>query len=430
MTRTYHRPRLYPQQQQALFNDKRFAVTEAATKTGKTTAALVWLFEQALFAAPPGHEYWWVAPSSGQARMAFDRIVRMMPPGFAAVRRTSPLRVTLPHGCAISFRTGENPDLLYGEDVGAVVLDEFTRMREEAWWAVCTTLTKTQGPARLIGNVRGTVGWGYRLARTAEAGDPDWHYARLTWRDGVAAGVIDHDTIEVARRQLPVAVFQALYEARALDGDTHPIGLEAIAACATLDAALDTAPIVWGWDLGRSQSWTAGIALDQRGQVCRVERFKRDWEKTLERIVAATESAVALVDATHGSVGDPILEFLQRDAPAGRFLPFGFTAQTREKLLNELAATIQRGDVSVPRDGPLRAELEALEWQSTSKGLWRYGFPPGMSGDLVIALALAIRQFNQVSPSRYGRGGAVLVVEDETFEQRVRRRGGSWFPGD
>ena len=171
--------------------------------------------------------------------------------------------------------------------------------------------------------VRGTLGWGYRLARTAEAGDPDWHYARLTWRDGVAAGVIDHDTIEMARHQLPVAVFQQLYEARALDGDTHPIGLEAIAACATLDAALDTAPIVWGWDLGRSQSWTAGIALDQHGHVCRVERFKRDWEKTLERIVAATGSAVALVDATHGSVGDPIVEFLQRDGPAGRFLPFG-----------------------------------------------------------------------------------------------------------
>ena len=74
-------------------------------------------------------------------------------------------------------------------------------MREEAWWAVHTTLTKTQGP-RLIGNVRGTLGWGYRLARKAEAGDPDWHYARLSWRDGVAAGLIDPETIATARRQL------------------------------------------------------------------------------------------------------------------------------------------------------------------------------------------------------------------------------------
>ena len=109
---------------------------------------------------------------------------------------------------------------------------------------------------------------------------------------------------------------------------------------------------------------------------------------------------MALVDAIHGSVGDPILTFLQQDVQAGRFLPFEFTAQTREKLLNELAATIQRGDVSVPRDGALRAELEALEWQATPKHVWRYGFPTGMSGDLVMALALAIRQFNQWSTSR------------------------------
>ena len=82
--------------------------------------------------------------------------------------------------------------------------------------------------------------------------------------------------------------------------------------------------------------------------------------------------------ATHGSVGDPILTLLQHDGQAGRFLPFEFTAQTREKLLNELAATIQRGDVSVPRDVVLRAELEALEWPATPKHVWRYGFPPAL----------------------------------------------------
>ena len=46
-----------------------------------------------------------------------------------------------------------------------------------------------------------------------------------------------------------------------------------------------------------------------------------------------------------------------------------------------------------------------------------------------MALALAIRQFNQSSPSRHGRGGASLVVEGENFEERIRRNG-NWFPGD
>ena len=180
-----------PEQERALFTPKRFAVVEAATKTGKTTGALVWLFEQALQAPDRSPAFWWVAPSSGQARMAFDRLVRMVPPGVGRARRSSPPTLTLFNGHVISFRTGDDPDLLYGEDVGAVVLDEYTRMREDAWMAVQSTLTATDGPARLVGNVRGTLGWGFRLARKAEAGDPDWHYMRMTWREGVAAGLID-----------------------------------------------------------------------------------------------------------------------------------------------------------------------------------------------------------------------------------------------
>ena len=119
------------------------------------------------------------------------------------------------------------------------------------------------------------------------------------------------------------------------------------------------------------------MALDEGGQVCRVERFKRDWQRTIDSIVAATGSAVALVDATHGAVGDPILTWLQQDGPEGHFLPFEFTAQTRETLLVELAATMQRGEVCLPRDGHLRSELEALEWQATASHVWRYGISAG-----------------------------------------------------
>ncbi len=174
------------------------------TKTGKTTGALIWLFEQALFAPARHDEYRWVAPSSGQARMAFDRLVRMLPPHFGHARRSSPPTLRLPNGQIISFRTGEDPDLLYGADVGAVVLDEYTRMREEAWVAIQSTLTATNGPARLVGNVRGTLGWGFRLARKAEDGDPDWHYMRMTWRG--PTGRWREGTPRRSRRRPPASI--------------------------------------------------------------------------------------------------------------------------------------------------------------------------------------------------------------------------------
>jgi len=44
---------------------------------------------------------------------------------------------------------------LYGEDVYGAVIDEASRMKEDAWTAIQSTLTATRGPVRIIGNVKG-----------------------------------------------------------------------------------------------------------------------------------------------------------------------------------------------------------------------------------------------------------------------------------
>ncbi len=43
----YQRPQLAPYQLDAVFTDARYAVVEASTKAGKTSACLVWIIEQA-----------------------------------------------------------------------------------------------------------------------------------------------------------------------------------------------------------------------------------------------------------------------------------------------------------------------------------------------------------------------------------------------
>ncbi len=124
----------------------------------------------------------------------------------------SELRITFLNGAAIEFKTAEKPDNLYGEDVHAVVLDEYTRMRFDSWHAIRSTLTATRGRAKFIGNVNG-VGWGYELARkveTGEAGD-DWAYFKVTAADSIDAGILDKSEIDDAERTLPRAVFLELY---------------------------------------------------------------------------------------------------------------------------------------------------------------------------------------------------------------------------
>ncbi len=133
--------------------------------------------------------------------------------------------LTLANGAVIWLKGSDNPDSLFGEDVYAAVIDEATRCKETTWHALPTTLTATAGPMRIIGNVRGRKNWAYPLARKAEAGEPEMHYARLIAHDAVEAGILAAEEIEDARRQLPETVFRELYLAEPSDDEGNPFGI-------------------------------------------------------------------------------------------------------------------------------------------------------------------------------------------------------------
>ena len=174
----YQRAALYPKQEEAIFCDARYGLVEASTKSGKTVGCLVWLHEQAALRGGPGRNFWWVAPIFPMAKIAFRRLkhfLRNHRESFTA--NETELTVTLANGAVIFFKGAEKPDSLYGEDVYAAVVDEATRIKAESWYAVRTTLTATEGPVRIIGNVKGRRNWAYKMARKAEAGAAGFHYA-------------------------------------------------------------------------------------------------------------------------------------------------------------------------------------------------------------------------------------------------------------
>jgi phage FluMu gp28-like protein len=378
---TYERPWIYPAQYDAIFGPARYAVVEASTKSGKTVGCLVWLAEQAM-AGKAGRHYWWVAPIYQQAVIAFDRLKRALPR--EVYRDTqNPPALTLLNGAVIQFKGADNPDSLYGQDVFAAVIDEATRCKEEAWHAVRSTLTATRGPVRIIGNVKGRKNWAYKLARRAEAGEPDMHYARITARDAVLAGILASQEIEDARSTLPASVFRELYEAEPSDDEGNPFGLDAIAAC--IGPLSSAPPVQWGVDLAKSRDFTALVALDAAGRTCRFERWQRPWQETMQRLDDLIGEEPALIDST--GVGDPIVERLQRDHP--NIQGFKFTSQSKQQLFEGLAVALQRAQVTYP-EGPIVQELETFEYQYTRSGV-RYGAAEGLHDDCVCALALAVR---------------------------------------
>jgi phage FluMu gp28-like protein len=291
------------------------------------------------------------------------------------------LILTDPMGVMYQFRSAERPDNLFGDDVFAAVFDEFTRAREEAWFALRTTLTATRGKCKFIGNVKGKKNWGYRMAQKAKQGDDlSFSYHKITAYQAAESGYIDFEEIAQAKRDLPESVFKELYLAEASEEGSNPFGYKFIQVCAI---GISNLPAVcFGIDLAKSTDFTVIIGLDQFGQVCFFERFQRDWMQTVQAI-KILPNVPTKIDST--GVGDPITEQIQQGR--GNVHSFKFSQSSKQQIMEGLALAIQQRKVLFP-EGPIKDELENFEFEYTRTGV-RYTAPEGLHDDCVCALALA-----------------------------------------
>lgn len=399
----FERPPLYAKQLAAIYDPHRYSLIEASTKAGKTSGCISWIVELALDGRE-GWNYWWVAPVSDQALIAFRRMMRSLPTEMYTAN-ISLRTITLVNGAVIWFKSGDKPNSLYGEDVYAAVLDEASRMKEDAYIAIRSTLTATRGPIRIIGNVRGRKNWFFRMARKAEReqllGIPgEMGYHKIVAADAVAAGVLAQKEIDDAREQLPEQWFKELYEAEASDDGGNPFGAQHIEACIRPEIGAGTGvvsgkpPRAWGWDFAKKRDYCVGIAVDEDGAICRFVRFHHvPWGEVINRVVAQTGHTPALGDST--GVGDAVVEPIQKilmgsptaDLVACSFQGYLFTPNSKQKLMENLAVAIQSRSVWFP-DNVVRQELDQFEFEFTRTGV-RYSAPQGYFDDCVCALALA-----------------------------------------
>jgi phage FluMu gp28-like protein len=376
----YQRPFLTTYQQAILDAPERYTITAAATKCGKTASHIIWIFEQAL-QLKDNQSVWWIAPVYQQAEIAFRRMKSQVSEKDFFISNESKLTLILPNGARIEFKSGEKPDNLYGDDVYAAVVDEASRMREESWYALRSTLTATKGKCKLIGNVKGKKNWFYKLGERARLGEADYKFFKITAYDAAKEGILDVEEIEQAKRDLPEFVFKELYLAEPGDDNSNPFGLDNIRKCYA--PISNGTPIAFGIDLAKYTDWTVITGLDNQNRVCYTERFQHDWQQTKQRIIQVVGRTPALLDGT--GVGDPIVEDLQRILP--NIKGFKYTSQSKQQLMEGLVMEIQQHTIFFPEE-PYGFELENFEYEYTRTGV-KYSAPSGMNDDAVNSIALA-----------------------------------------
>ena len=363
----------------------RFKVLACGRRWGKTRLGAALCIEE----AGRRGRAWWVAPSYKVAAVGWRLVRGLALQVSGAVIRDGDMLATLPNGGTVQVRSADNPDSLRGEGLDFVVVDECAYVAEEAWQeALRPALSDRLGRAMFISTPAGR-NWFWRHYQRGLQ-DGEWQSWRFPTADNP---YIEPGEIEAARGDLPEMIFRQEYLAEFLESEGAVF--RNIAANLT---APDTTPgdhaghhLVMGVDWAKQSDFTclSVVCRDCRTEVAR-DRFNQiDYHVQRQRLQALAERwNVAVILAESNSIGEPIIEELQRSGLPVR--GFATTASSKPPLIESLALAFEREECRWQADPVWTGELEAYERKvSAVTGRSQYSAPEGMHDDTVIARALA-----------------------------------------
>ncbi|NUQ47346.1 MAG: hypothetical protein HUU22_15080 [Phycisphaerae bacterium] len=287
---------------------------------------------------------------------------------------------------------------------GSVVLDEAAWMpnTEELWQALVPSITASaEHRLSVLSTPRGKGGLFHRL--WAEADGTRWSRHRITIDDAIAGGC------RVDRAALRAAVadeqtWRACYQCEFIDEQYSLLSYDLLQARADsqLPYRLDEprlrqyGDLYGGFDVGRKHDLSV-LALVERQADAFVSRgFLElrqapfdEQERMVETVLAHVNVRRLCVDAS--GLGLQLSERLGQRY-GSRIEPVTLSLPVKEDLAARMLRVFQCGELTIPDDATLLADLHSVERQVTAAGNVRYAAArnDGSHADRFTALALAL----------------------------------------
>lgn len=196
-------------------SEKRFIITDAGRRSGKSEIAKRKLVKRAGRSKQRGARFLYSAPTHDQSKDIAWNDLKALTQGIRIDKSEGDRVIILPGGKEIHVAGMDVPERAEGSPLDGIVLDEFANMKEEVWG----------NHVRPALSTRGRLGWAiipsvpegrnhyfklYEAARAdiAERGDAS-EWGIFHWN---SAEVIDPAEIEAARRDLDPLTFAQEYE--------------------------------------------------------------------------------------------------------------------------------------------------------------------------------------------------------------------------
>lgn len=351
--------------------------------------------------------YIWAAPTYDQSRTGMDETRKAL--GNAAIFNESRMSCTLPTGGIILYRSMDRPDNMRGKTAAGVVIDEAAVTQPEGWHEVLRPmLIDTNGWAYFIYTPNGRNWVWQDWQNAADRKDTALFHAPTLGVEITDQGLvrkphplenpfIPFDEIKNLYESMPERIFRQEILAEFVESGGGVF--RNVRACATAERItkpLENHTYVAGLDWALSHDYTVLTVIDATDKaLVYIDRFNGiDYSLQRERIKATCERFnVRVVVAEENAMGQPNNAELRRMGVKVR--DFTTTATTKADIIEELAASFERGAIKIINDPILIGELEAYESERATSGGVKYGAPQGMHDDTVMSLAIGWSNIRQ-----------------------------------
>jgi len=407
----YVKPNCFYKKQSEIYDcDSRFTYTLSGNKTGKTFSHALWINEQAIL-GPEGTEYAWVAPIFSTAEVAFKLLKKLITASSLYKKleeedspnkfkfNISKMRIYYPNGNTIYFLSGDKPDSIFGREYHASVVDEASRLKEESFDALLSTMFVTEGPVKLISNPTIKNNWFYQKWLKIRKGEvPDSKAYKLTALDAIEAGIMPQSTFDFAKKTYSPAIFKRDFLAEVPDSEVSVFKADKVYENILKEApdnSLNKVKFIGvdlGFTEGQKSDYTVVSGLDKNGNLRFYKRFKKSGENLINTLKAYIGNLPSYIDATGGGI--TIYQLLKKDCP--NLEPYNFNNSSKCLCIETLAYYIHSEKIKYPEIKELLDELIGYEIETTKTGKTTYN--NGKSADhddTVISLGLAVLKLKE-----------------------------------
>lgn len=354
----------------------------------KTTTAISEIIKQAHLRIG---SYWHIFPTKNEAKDAIWRDPNMLPSilpmELVAKKNETELVIYFKNGSVYQLKGADDPDYLRGGGPVGLVLDEFAKMKYEAWGVLEPILRQNGGWCWFIGTPKGKN----QLYQLYNRGQQNHHEWKSWLLKASTSGIVPADQLyESKATAISIGFYNQEWECEFLEGEGSVFRNVDSVMTSQEEAPKPLHTYVFGVDLAKVTDWTVIVGYDRASnRQVYYQRFQKyDWnyqKKIIKEISNNYNKAMMIIDST--GLGDPIADDLMRDQVP--VFAYKISEPSKKELVEKLSIYIEQKLLAMIPNPETSLEFESFTYTLGPTGKIRYEAMQGFHDDVVIAHALA-----------------------------------------